>query len=933
MKKTDNYGLTLYDKEDKMSITAQENSLNANMEIIDWALREKADIEDIRTKTSELENDEGFISSIPSEYKTKTENDKLYQEKGNYLKEETDPTIPSYVKNIKESDIENWNNKSEFTGNYNDLTNKPTIPTVPTKVSQLENDKNYISSIPLEYVTDTELTEKGYATESFVTNKIAEAELSGSEVDLSGLATKDELNSKVDKVKGKSLIDDTEIERLKTVTNYDDTELKNQINSKADKTDIPTVPTKVSELDNDKNYLSSIPSEYITETELNNKKYLTSVPSDYKTKTENDSLYQAKGNYLTNYTETDPTVPSHVKNIKETDISKWNNKSEFSGNYNDLSNKPTIPTVPTNVSAFNNDKGYLTSIPSEYITETELSGKNYATKSELHSHSNKSVLDDTTASYTTAEKTKLAGLSNYDDTTIKNSINSKANKTDIPTKTSQLTNDSGFMTELTQEQLNEIVDAVVEAQKVEFVDSVEEMKDTSKQYVLPDGYIYAYMSKEVEVLHNANDGKGTLNARCTTSNLTINADGTATGTNVTSSSSGLFITAPIKIQNKTTPYNVNISGLDKLYGNYYDMAIYVHYYKADGTYINYSYDTHFGIAVSNNELALPKTINLAQSEYFANAVYVRITLGIKPKNQAITNTDIQTLVINFERLNTTKTEDGWFSTGQKYSSAEEISQISSDVADLQTRVTVLEETSSSGGTGNAIVGSGANWYAMGDSITYGGYAPSLTEYKPPIIGQRWVDYVAKYNGYNLTNLGVSGSGFLTGKTFRTIINEVVAKADTENFKNADLVTIMLGINDWKNYAVMDKIGTINDDISNGGTIISELRYGLEQIIAQNPLCKIILITPLNAKLGGRGTEETNWGYGYAGGDTVGGSLKEFGDKLVEVCKYYGIQTIDMTNSSVVNRKNIASVLGDGLHPTLDGYKVIGLELARKITFA
>lgn len=31
-----------------------------------------------------------------------------------------------------------------------------------------------------------------------------------------------------------------------------------------------------------------------------------------------------------------------------------------SGSYNDLLNKPTIPTVPTNVSAFNNDAGYLT---------------------------------------------------------------------------------------------------------------------------------------------------------------------------------------------------------------------------------------------------------------------------------------------------------------------------------------------------------------------------------------------------------------------------------------------------------------------------------------------------------------------------------------------------------------------------------------------
>ena len=32
----------------------------------------------------------------------------------------------------------------------------------------------------------------------------------------------------------------------------------------------------------------------------------------------------------------------------------------LSGSYNDLSDKPTIPTIPTNVSAFNNDSGYLT---------------------------------------------------------------------------------------------------------------------------------------------------------------------------------------------------------------------------------------------------------------------------------------------------------------------------------------------------------------------------------------------------------------------------------------------------------------------------------------------------------------------------------------------------------------------------------------------
>ena len=48
----------------------------------------------------------------------------------------------------------------------------------------------------------------------------------------------------------------------------------------------------------------------------------------------------------------------------------WETFSKFSGSYNDLSNKPTIPTVPTNVSSFTNDAGYITSanIPSSYAS-------------------------------------------------------------------------------------------------------------------------------------------------------------------------------------------------------------------------------------------------------------------------------------------------------------------------------------------------------------------------------------------------------------------------------------------------------------------------------------------------------------------------------------------------------------------------------------
>lgn len=73
--------------------------------------------------------------------------------------------------------------------------------------------------------------------------------------------------------------------------------------------------------------------------------------------------------------------------------------------------------------------------------------KNYYKKSEVDSKLDEKVdkiegKSLSTNDYTTEEKTKLASLENYNDEEIKASIALKASKEDIPTKTSQLTNDS-----------------------------------------------------------------------------------------------------------------------------------------------------------------------------------------------------------------------------------------------------------------------------------------------------------------------------------------------------------------------------------------------------------------------------------------------------------------------------------------------------------
>jgi hypothetical protein len=51
----------------------------------------------------------------------------------------------AYHRTVTDEEKAVWTAKSDFSGNYDDLTNKPTIPTVPTKVSEFENDAGYIT--------------------------------------------------------------------------------------------------------------------------------------------------------------------------------------------------------------------------------------------------------------------------------------------------------------------------------------------------------------------------------------------------------------------------------------------------------------------------------------------------------------------------------------------------------------------------------------------------------------------------------------------------------------------------------------------------------------------------------------------------------------------------------------------------------------------
>lgn len=113
----------------------------------------------------------------------------------------------------------------------------------------------------------------------------------------------------------------------------------------------------------------------------------------------------------------------------------WNNKSDFSGAYADLTGKPTIPTVPTKVSAFTNDAGYLTE-------ETDPTVPSWAKAASKPSYSKSEV------GLGNVDNVKQYSASNPPPYPV-TSVNGKtgAVTVSVPTKTSQLTNDSGFLTD------------------------------------------------------------------------------------------------------------------------------------------------------------------------------------------------------------------------------------------------------------------------------------------------------------------------------------------------------------------------------------------------------------------------------------------------------------------------------------------------------
>lgn len=119
-----------------------------------------------------------------------------------------------------------------------------------------------------------------------------------------------------------------------------------------------------------------------------------------------------------------------------------------SGDYDDLDNKPTIPVVPTNVSVFTNDAGYITKNVDDLINYTKTTNlAEVAISGDYYDLINTPTIPaaQIQSDWTQSDNTKKDFIKNKPSLATVATTGSYTDLTNKPTKLSDFTNDEGFI--------------------------------------------------------------------------------------------------------------------------------------------------------------------------------------------------------------------------------------------------------------------------------------------------------------------------------------------------------------------------------------------------------------------------------------------------------------------------------------------------------
>jgi outer membrane scaffolding protein for murein synthesis (MipA/OmpV family) len=356
----------------------------------------------IPTNTSQLNNDAGFIStevdgSLTNELQTLSiSNDTIYLSNGGFVKLPPNASVSwNNITNLPGSIDSIINNQYQI--DYSNVTNTPNIP---TNTSQLNNDAGFITN----------------EVDGSITNELQTLSISNDTIYLS--------NGGFVKLPPNASVSWNNITNLPGSI---DSIINNQYQiDYSNVTNTPNIPTNTSQLNNDAGFISTE-----VDGSLTNELQTLSIS--------NDTIYLTNGGFV----KLPPNASvswNNITNLPGSIDSIINNQYQI-----DYSNVNNTPNISTNTSQLNNDAGFITNEVDGSITN------------ELQTLS----ISNDTIYLTNGGFVKLppnASVSWNNITNIPGSIDSiinnqyqidysnVTNTPNIPTNTSQLNNDAGFIT-------------------------------------------------------------------------------------------------------------------------------------------------------------------------------------------------------------------------------------------------------------------------------------------------------------------------------------------------------------------------------------------------------------------------------------------------------------------------------------------------------
>lgn len=201
-----------------------------------------------------------------------------------------------------------------------------------------------------------------------------------------------------------------------------------------------------------------------------------------------------------------------------------------------------------------------------------------------------------------------------------------------------------------------------------------------------------------------------------------------------------------------------------------------------------------------------------------------------------------------------------------------------------------------------------SWYKGKKICAYG---DSVTEQN------KWQSFVSSYFNCSFYNRGVGGT---TVTQVNSSTNHMSADSRIETIPtDSDVILVFGGHNDWSSASI--DIGDIKTKaLSESTSFKSAFALMLKKIQTRCPNAKIITMTPV----GGR-TEEAsvNQDKQFYIRDLC---MTDFANAVKEVSAYYGIPCIDINGNSGINTLNHTTYIADVIHPNSEGGKLIANEV-------